>query len=69
MASWNSARTTLRLSFMDGVSSPPSSVQSTGRIVNFLIASAFETALLALSTADWTSASASGSVARSAALS
>jgi len=37
----NSFMTTLRLSFMDGVSCPPSSVQSTGRIVNFLIASAF----------------------------
>jgi len=58
--------TTPRLSFIDGVRAPLSSVQSTVRILNFLIASAFETALLASSTASWISAITSGSWAASA---
>ena len=42
----HSVCTTLRLSFSDGVSWPPSSVQSSGRIVNLRIASALDDRLV-----------------------
>src|SRR5450756_1072710 len=57
---------TLRLSLSVGVSCPPPSVKSVGRIRNFLIASACDTALLASATAWSISMSRSGSSRRSA---
>ena len=60
--------TTLRLSLRLGVSCPPSSVHSSGRIANLRIDSALETALLASSTAVSISARRSGSSTRSATL-
>ena len=57
--------TTLRFSLRLGVSCPPSSVQSSARIVNLRMDSALETALLASSTAASISALRSGSSTRS----
>src|SRR6185503_5828910 len=61
----NFSATTLRLTFRVGVSSPVSSVKSTGRMRNLRMASALDTAWLASLIASWTSAIRSGSVARS----
>src|SRR6188472_4796685 len=61
----NFSATTLRLTFRVGVSSPVSSVKSTGRMRNLRMASALDTAWLASLTASSTSAIRSGSVARS----
>ena len=66
MSSANFSATTLRLTFNVGVSSPVSSVKSTGRMRNLRIASAFDTASLASLTARSISAVRSGSSARSA---
>src|SRR2546429_469082 len=57
-----SFRTTLRLTFSDGVISPVASLKSRGRTRNTLIASAADTALLASSMAAWTSVRRSGSL-------
>ena len=65
MSSANFSATTLRLTFIVGVSSPVSSVKSTGRMRNLRIDSACDTARLACLTAASTSASRSGSLARS----
>ena len=61
----NFSATTLRLTFSVGVSSPVSSVKSTGRMRNLRIDSACDTAWLASLTARSTSAIRSGSSARS----
>ena len=66
MSSANFSATTLRLTFNVGVSSPVSSVKSTGSMRNLRIASAFDTAWLASLTARSISAVRSGSSARSA---
>ena len=58
--------TTLRLSFSDGVSCPPASVQSSARMANLRIDSALLTALFASSIAVWISARRSASSTRSA---
>ena len=65
MSPANFSATTLRLTFSVGVSSPVSSVKSTGRMRNLRIDSACDTAWLASLTASSTSASRSGSSARS----
>lgn len=57
---------TWRRTFSEGVSWPAASVKSSPRIADFLIASACDTALLALSMAAWISARKAGSPRRSA---